>query len=162
MYQSTILLTIGCLLALLGVVALLRPRVPAALLVYLSMLTLHASTYIYVRSTYLVFWAVASSLVLLLWYYNPKGEPDGNPWSNLYIGLSALAACVMGIAIDARLMTLFTVIGGLLGQWFYSRTPRGRWQKFPQPAFFQYFCVKTLPALIATAMLGVVIVGAIS
>ena len=70
-----------------------------------------------------------------------------------------LAGCLLGMLVGARVMVLGVVLGAFVGQMAYSRTPEGKWLKFPTSTFIQYFCAKSLPAIVAVSMLGIAVEG---
>ena len=154
-HQFVVLLIVGLIALALTLVLLFKPRYPAAVPAYASLLALHASTYIYLTTSTLVFWGCAALLVALLHMLLPKGEPAASRASNLYVGLGALAGLAVGIAVSARIV----ILGTFLGLFAYSRTPKGSWLKFPTFTFIQYFCAKGLPAIVAVAIIGIAIEG---
>ena len=97
-------------------------------------------------------------MVMGLRYISPKGEPDGRITGNLYLGLGALMDCLLGM-IDPRFMLLGTIIGTIIGQIAFSRTPNGKWLLFSKSNFIQYLCAKGLPAIVAVAMMGLAVEG---
>ena len=123
------------------------------------MVLLHASYFISVKTGTFLFWGAATALVAGLAYMSPPGEPDGQRASNLYIGASAIAGCLLGIIVGARIMVLGVVLGAFVGQLAYSRTPAGRWMSQPVATFAQYFAAKCLPAIVALAQVGIAIEG---
>ena len=158
-HQFVVMLVIGIVGLALALLLLFKPRYPAAVPAYASLLALHASTYIYLTTSALVFWGCATLLVALLHMLLPKGEPAASRASNLYVGLGALAGLAVGIAVSARIVILGVILGTFLGLFAYSRTPKGSWLKFPTFTFIQYFCAKGLPAIVAVAIIGIVIEG---
>ena len=81
-----------------SLVLLFRPwKVVAAIPAFVGMVLLHMSYFIAVKTGTFVFWGVATALVAGLAYMSPPGEPDGQRASNLYIGASAIAGCLLGI-----------------------------------------------------------------
>lgn len=158
-HQFVVLLIVGLIALALTLVLLFKPRYPAAVPAYASLLALHTSTYIYLTTSTLVFWGCATLLVALLHMLLPKGEPAASRASNLYVGLGALAGLAVGIAVSARIVILGVILGTFLGLFAYSRTPKGSWLKFPTFTFIQYFCAKGLPAIVAVAIIGIAIEG---
>ena len=145
---------------LAALVLLFHPwKVVAAIPAFLGMVLLHLSYFIAVKTSTFLFWGVATALVAGLAYMSPPGEPDGQRASNLYIGSSAIAGCLLGMIVGARIMVLGVVIGAFVGQLAYSRTPAGRWMQQPVATFAQYFAAKCLPAIVAVAQVGIAIEG---
>ncbi len=155
-----ILLTLGIAMLVAAAVLLFRPsKVVAALPAFIGMLLLHLSYFIAVKTGTFLFWGTATALVAGLAYMSPQGEPDGQKASNLYIGTSAIAGCLLGMIVGARIMVLGVVLGAFVGQLAYSRTPAGRWMRQPATTFLQYFAAKCLPAIVAVAQMGIAIEG---
>ena len=86
-------------------------------------------------------------------------EPDGKLTGNLYIGLGALMGCLLGMLIEPRFMLLGTILGAIMGQVAFSRTPHGKWLLLSKSNFSQDLCAKGLPAVVAVAMIGLGIEG---
>lgn len=159
MIVQYILLALGIALAIAGLVLTVWRRWIAAVPAYAALVALHWSYFIAVPTSTFVFWGIATAMIVALAYVSPKGEPDGKKASNLYIGASTIAGCLLGFIVGPRIMVLGTVLGAVVGQLAYSRTPAGRWlQRSPQ-AFVQYFCAKGLPAIVAVAIVGIAIEG---
>ncbi|MBO4526591.1 MAG: hypothetical protein J5743_03115, partial [Victivallales bacterium] len=150
-----------CAALLAALVLLFRPWrwLVAAIPAFVGLLMLHASYYIAVPTENLIFWGVCTAMVAGLTYLSPPGEPDGRQASNLYIGASTIAGCLLGMIVGARFMVLGVVIGAFVGQLAYSRTPAGRWMRQPVTTFLQYFAAKCLPAIVAVAQVGIAIEG---
>ncbi len=154
------LLIAGAVLMVLAAVLVLRVwRVPAAVPAYLGLVSLHASTYTTFPTWVFWFYAVATLIVMTITIFTPMKEPDGRQTGNLYVGLGAMAGCLLGIMIGARWMMLGVVIGAVAGEFAYSLTPAGRWLKFSLSNFFAYFCARVLQTIVAVAMIGVAVEG---
>ena len=161
MIMQYILLTLGSLCLLLATGLVMRPcRVAAAVPAFVGLLLLHYSYYIAVPLRTFLFWGLATMMVAGIVYLSPTGEPDGNRASNLYVGLSAIAGCLLGMIVGARIMVLGVLLGAMVGLFAYSSTPAGRWLK-AQPArnMAQYFGAKCLPVIVAVALIGIAIEG---
>lgn len=160
MITQYILLALGLASLLVSLVLLFRPmRVVAAIPAFAGLVLLHLSYYIAVKGGTFAFWGVATALVAGLAYMSPPGEPDGQRASNLYIGTSAIAGCLLGMIVGARIMVLGVVLGAFVGQLAYSRTPAGKWMSQPFGTFAQYFAAKCLPAIVAVSIVGIAIEG---
>lgn len=158
-HQFIVLLIIGLICMALTLLLVFKPRFPASVPAYVALPTLHASTYIYLTTSTLVFWACATLIVAVLHMLLPKGEPATSRASNLYIALGGMVGLSVGLAINARVIILGVIVGIILGLIAYTRTPKGKWLKFPTFTFIQYFCAKGLPAIVAMAMIGIAIEG---
>lgn len=150
----------------LGITALIAaagliywPKVVAALPAYLGLCLLHWSTYITVPNKTFIFWGIATAIAAGIHYLSPAGEPDGKCTANLYVGLGAMAGCLLGIIVSARFMTLGIVLGALLGQLAYSRTPQGKWLAFPGRNFWQFAMAKSLTIMVVVCLIGIAVEG---
>lgn len=163
MITQYLLLTLGIVALLAAMVLLFRPWrwLVAAIPAFVGLVLLHLSYFIAVPTGILIFWAVCTAMVGGLAYVSPRGEPDGQRASNLYIGASAIAGCLLGMIVGARFMLLGVVLGAFVGQLAYSRTPAGRWMREPAKTFLQYFAAKCLPAIVAVAQVGIALEGII-
>ena len=160
MTLNVTLLVMGAVLMLAAVALVLRVwKVPAAVPAYVGLCLLHASTYTTFPTWVFWFYAIATVIVMALARLTPREEPDGTNTGNVYIGLGAIAGCLLGIVAGARLMMLGVVLGGIAGELAYSMTPAGKWLKFSYSNFYAYFCARVLQAIVAIAMVGVAIEG---
>lgn len=137
-----------------AIVLVLKPWFPAAVPAFLALVLLQLTPCINAPIWETVMWGIATALVVGLRYYQPSGEPDGRNTGNVYVGLGAIAGALLGLLVGREFIVAGTIIGAFMGVMGYSRTPHGRWIKFPTSTFIQYFCAKGLPAIIAIAMTG--------
>lgn len=158
----TILLIAGILCLLAALFLLIVPRFAAAVPAYVGLCLLHWSTSIFLPVRTLVFWGLVAAVCLCLNLLLPKGEPDGRPTGNIYVALGSIVGMLLGMAMEARILVLGVIIGAFVGQFAFSRTPHGKWLKFPSATFIHYFCAKSLPAIATVAMLGIAIEGFIA
>ena len=89
----------------------------------------------------------------------PGKEPAAVRRGSLFLLLGAIAGLLVGMSIDASVMILSAIIGTLIGQLFYSRTPKGRWVKFSFSTFISYFCSVGLKIIVSTAIAGIAMEG---
>ena len=159
MVTQTILFVMGliCLAAALALV--LWPKWNAAVPAFIGLLLLHFSYRIAVPWMTFAFWGVATLLTVGLFLLSPRGEPDGHRSSNLFIGFTAMAGGLLGILLAPRVMVLGVVLGAAMGQLAYSRTPAGKWMLNPSSQFWRYFAAKSLPAIVAVAIVCIAIMG---
>lgn len=159
MVTQTILLIAGavCLVAALALV--LWPRWVAAVPAFAGLVLLHLSYTIAVPTITFVFWGIATLITTGLYYLSPSGEPDGNNSSNLYVGFTAMAGGMLGIMLAPRVMVLGVILGAMMGQLAYSRTPAGKWMLSPSMLFWRYFAAKCLPAIVAVAIVCIAVMG---
>ena len=159
MVTQTILFVMGliCLAAALALV--LWPKWNAAVPAFIGLVLLHFSYRIAVPWMTFAFWGVATLLTVGLFLLSPRGEPDGHRSSNLFIGFTAMAGGLLGILLAPRVMVLGVVLGAAMGQLAYSRTPAGKWMLNPSSQFWRYFAAKSLPAIVAVAIVCIAIMG---
>lgn len=162
MVHQPILLIAGIICMIAALVLVLWPRWVAAVPAYAGMLLMHYSFYIFARTEYLIFWGVATLITVGLFYLSPKGEPDGHRASNFYVGLTAIAGGMLGILFNTpSLMVLGVIVGAIIGQLAYSRTPAGKWMLRPTSMFVRYFAAKCLPVIVAVSIVCVTVMGAV-
>ena len=85
---------------LFSLVLLFKPWIVAALPAYAGLWLLHLSTYTTFPKWVLIFYGIATAMVVGIRFMSPKGEPDGKLTGNLYIGLGALMGCLLGMLIE--------------------------------------------------------------
>ena len=159
MIIQTILLIAGVACLVAALILVLWPRWVAAVPAYVGLVLLHWSYYIAVPVVTFVCWGIATAITMGLFYLQPSGEPDGNRSSNLYVGFTAMAGGMLGILLAPRIMVLGVILGAIMGQLAYSRTPAGRWMLFPSTQFWRYFAAKCLPAIVAISIVCIAIMG---
>ena len=161
MILQYLLLVLGLAALTAALVLLYLPRrVAAAVPAYAGMLLLHWSYFIQANTGWMLFWGAATVMVAALVYMQPPGEIDGHRASNLYVASSAIAGALLGMIVDPRIMVLGIIIGAFVGQMAYSRTPDGRWMaESGGKTMLHYYAAKCLPVVIATAIIGISVVG---
>ena len=159
MVTQTILLIAGAVCLVAALVLVLWPRWVAAVPAFAGLVLLHLSYTIAVPSITFVFWGIATLITTGLYYLSPSGEPDGNSSSNLYVGFTAMAGGMLGIMLAPRVMVLGVILGAMMGQLAYSRTPAGKWMLSPSMLFWRYFAAKCLPAIVAVAIVCIAVMG---
>ena len=158
MHKILLIVGVACLIAAL--VLVLKPKWVAAVPAFIGLVLMHLSYYIAVPGMTFAFWGIATLITVGLFYLSPKGEPDGHKSSNLYVGLTALAGGMLGIILQhPAFIVLGTIIGAVVGQMAYSRTPNGKWMLFPSTTFWRYFAAKCLPAIVAVSIVCIAIAG---
>ena len=159
MVTQTILFVMGLICLATALALVLWPKWNAAVPAFIGLLLLHSSYRIAVPWMTFAFWGVATLLTVGLFLLSPRGEPDGHRSSNLYIGFTAMAGGLLGILLAPRVMVLGVVLGAAMGQLAYSRTPAGKWMLNPSSQFWRYFAAKSLPAIVAVAIVCIAIMG---
>lgn len=159
MVTQTILFVMGLICLATALALVLWPKWNAAVPAFIGLVFLHFSYRIAVPWMTFAFWGVATLLTVGLFLLSPRGEPDGHRSSNLYIGFTAMAGGLLGIMLAPRVMVLGVVLGAVMGQLAYSRTPAGKWMLNPSSQFWRYFAAKSLPAIVAVAIVCIAIMG---
>ena len=159
MVTQTILFVLGLICLATALALVLWPKWNAAVPAFIGLVLLHFSYRIAVPWMTFAFWGVATLLTVGLFLLSPRGEPDGHRSSNLYIGFTAMAGGLLGIMLAPRVMVLGVVLGAVMGQLAYSRTPAGKWMLNPSSQFWRYFAAKSLPAIVAVAIVCIAIMG---
>lgn len=149
----------GGLLVLAGLVLEVRNFVLSTIVGYAGLLVLHFTRCINMVDSSLLFWGAAALLSCGIAILSPREEPHGSRGGNMYLLLGAVAGLLVGMSIDASIMILSAIIGTLLGQLFYARTPKGSWVKFSFSIFIHYFCAVGLKTIVSTAIVGIAVEG---
>ncbi len=110
-------------------------------------------TAVHATSTPLIFWGIATVIVLILQYLLPKNISTSRRGVG-YIAGAALAGTFVGLAISHEWMIIGAVAGAILGGIAYSRTPAGSVMEFPSSKFLNYLCAKGLPAVVTMSIVG--------
>lgn len=161
MVTHTILLIAGIICLVAAIVLVLWPRWIASVPAFAGLVLMHYSYFIEVKTMTFIFWGIATLLTVGLFYLSPKGEPDGNRASNLYVGFGAMAGGMLGILLAPRILALGVILGAAMGQLAYSRTPAGKWMLNPSSMFWRYFKAKCLPAIVAVSIVCIAVMGVI-
>ena len=159
MVTQTILFVMGLICLATALALVLWPKWNAAVPAFIGLVLLHFSYRIAVPWMTFTFWGVATLLTVGLFLLSPRGEPDGHRSSNLFIGFTAMAGGLLGILLAPRVMVLGVVLGAAMGQLAYCRTPAGKWMLNPSSQFWRYFVAKSLPAIVAVAIVCIAIMG---
>ena len=150
---------LGCAVIACGVVSEAFGFVLSSLTAYAGLLLLHFFGCINLTDSSLAFWGVASLLASSIAILSPRSEPGGSRHGNSYLLLGAAAGLLVGMSIDASVMTLSAIIGTILGQLFYCQTPTGKWVKFSFHIFIRYLCSVGLKIIVSIAIAGVAVMG---
>ena len=159
MYVDLIVPVIGSVVIATGLLSEVRGFSFSSALAYAGMLVLHLCGYINLVDSSLAFWGIAALLACGIALLSPREEPGGAGKGNLYLLLGAVAGLLVGMSIDASVMTLSAIIGTILGQLFYCQTPTGKWVKFSFHIFIRYLCSVGLKIIVSIAIAGVAVMG---
>ena len=92
----------------------------------------------------------------------PRKERGRRFGGVLYIAVAAVAGALIGMAFGSRYVTLAIIVGALLGEFAYLKTPRGRAGGFSFSEFYKYFCSEALNIIVTVAQLRLIVEGAVS
>ena len=159
MISQYILLALGFAAWAASLVFIFKPRWWAAPLAWLALLLLHLSYYIGVHTDTFIFWGIAAALAAGMTYLRPNVDDATLSASNLYIAVSAIAGCLLGMLLGARMMVLGVIVGAFIGLMAFTRTPAGRPLRLAYSDFLYYFCAKCLPVIVTVAIDGIAIEG---
>ena len=143
----TALSIITIILSLAAVVATFVPRIPSVAAAYAALVCAHLAGAIYVDAKILIFWGVASAIVLGLRVLQPK----------------ALVMTAIGYMISptAASVILCASAGAVLGAIAYMRTPAAPSIAIASSRFVEYLCAKGLPCVVTTSMAAIAIASLI-
>lgn len=150
--STAIILAIFFVLQIGAVVLTFRSSRFAVLAAYAGMVGIALSLSLE-ATTSLIFWGVATLIVLGLEYLLPKNVVSSRRGVG-YIAGAALAGAFVGLAISHEWMVVGSAVGAILGGIAYSRTPVGTIMEFPSSKFLNYLCAKGLPAVITMCIIG--------
>lgn len=159
MYVDLIVPVIGSVVIATGLLSEVRGFSFSSALAYAGMLVLHLCGYINLVDSSLAFWGIAALLACGIALLSPREEPGGAGKGNLYLLLGSVAGLLVGMSIDASVMILSAIIGTLLGQLAFSKTPRGKWIKFSFSNFIHYFCAAGLKTIVTISLTGIAVEG---
>ncbi len=154
--MTTTFIIVGALLLSAAVVLQFRPLMPASLAAYASLWMFQWSGVLAFPSSTMLFWGLATLLVLGLDRLLPAAITRGVDGRG-YICGGALAGMVVGMLISPTGIILGAAIGAFLGAMAYSRTPVGKALPFPSAGFLRFLCARGLPAVVTVSMVGVVL-----
>lgn len=152
---SITLMIIGNLLLAYATVAIFFPRMLAAIPAFLGMTLLWLGNCIYLPVSNIIFWGVATILVVVNHYLLPQAIRNTRAGVG-YIAGGALVGLSVGLTLlDRASLVGGAVLGAVLGAIAFSRTAAGRPMDFPSSKFFNYLGAKGIPAVVALSMVGI-------
>lgn len=108
----------------------------------------------------LVFWSVASLLVIALDFMLPRSISRSTRGLG-YIAGGTLAGLFTGVLISPSWLVAGAVLGAMAGGMAYALTPEGRILRFPSAGFLNYLCAKGLPAVVNLSVATLTMIHAI-
>lgn len=156
----TNLLTIFSLvLAGIAVSSCFIPRFPAAIASFIALVLVYfGSAAIPLGSQTLIFWGIATIIVVALNYLQPKALTAARQ-GHAYVTGGTLIGTLLGYLAGpvTAYFIIGSAIGAFLGAWAYMRTPASPHLPITSRPFTQYLCAKGLPAIVSFSMAAIVI-----
>lgn len=138
--------------SLAGLAMLFVPRLPAVAASFLALLCARFAGAVYVSVSVLVYWAVASAIVMLLRNLQRRKVASGR--GNAYVAGGTIAGALVGFALtpSTAAVILGAAAGAFIGAVAYMRTPAGPRYAIGSGSFIQFLCATGLQSVVATAM----------
>ena len=153
--MSTFCLIIGLLLMAGALVLAFRPVIPSVLFCYAAMWILDAGDIVVVSSNSLMFWGMATLMVLLI---NMAQSANRRIVSGQgYVAIGTLAGAVVGMLMSHAGIILGAAIGASMGLVAYCRTPEGRVVQFPSREFVKRLASIGLPMIVAMSIFATIL-----
>ena len=152
---SQILLVCAMIMYLGGILLTFRPLFPAVIPTYCGMWLLKLSGFAAISGSTMLWWGVASAIVVGLIYLLPRDISSSRRGLG-YISAGTLAGAAVG-AIASTITSIIAgaVVGALLGTLAYSRTADGRELATAGNRFVNYAMAKAMPAVINFTMTAI-------
>lgn len=149
---------ITLILSLAAVAAMFFPRIPAVLAAYAALVCAHFAGAVFVTPKVLIFWGVASAIVLGLRAIQPPALAAERRGSR-YVALAAIVGVVLGFVLSPTSATVITggVVGAFFGAMAFNLSPAGPRMPLASTPFFEYLGAKGLPAVVTAAMAAIAV-----
>ncbi|MDE6308796.1 MAG: DUF456 domain-containing protein [Muribaculaceae bacterium] len=154
--MATLCIILGSLLMCGAITLVFRPIFPGSILAYAGLWAFHFSGYFPVTMQELLFWGVATVLVVCADKLLPRSNAMALSGRG-YVGVGTLAGMIVGMLMASAGIILGAVIGAFLGAMAFSRTPQGRTLDFPSSTFVRFLCSRGLPAVITFSQIGLIL-----
>lgn len=158
---TPVLITLTYILAIAGLAAMFVPRLPSVIASCAALVCAHFAGAVYVYAKILIYWSVATAIILGLRILQPL--PPVNGTARWYISLGAIAGAFTGYAIapTASAIIISSAIAAFLGGAFYMRTPKAPAYPVASGPFVQFICALGLPAVVTASMSAIAIASVI-
>lgn len=149
---SDIYIIFTYIFSLAGVAMLFVPRLPAVAASFLALLCARLAGASYVSVSVLVYWAVASAIVMLLRNLQRRKAASGR--GNACVATGTIADALVGFALtpSTAAVIIGSAAGAFIGAMAYMRMPAGPRYAVGSGSFIQFLCATGLQAVVATAM----------
>ena len=153
---------IAFVLAGMGVGGSFLPRFPGAVCGYAAMVCMYFTGNVYYSGKVMIFWAVATVIVLGLNMLQPRALTMARQ-GHAYVSGGALVGVVLGylVAPMASAIILGGAVGAFFGAFAYMRTPKSPRFDVTSSEFVQYLCAKGLPCVVTMSMAALTVASAL-
>lgn len=157
----TVFQILSIALASIAIITCFYPRIPSVLASWLGMLSAHFAGAAYINGKVLLFWGIASMIVLMLNYLQPKAlsrTRAGVP----YVVTGTIAGIAVGYACapTAASFIIGAIAGAFLGSVAFMTLPKGP-KEYRLTRIPQYLCAKGLPAVVSCSQAAIVLATAL-
>lgn len=137
-------------------------RVSAALIAYGAMICAHCSGGVGIHTPQLVFWGVATAIVLALRLLVGDGFTDRRA-ARAYVAGAAAAGAFVGVLVSPTSAgaIIGSAAGAFMGSLAYARTPAGRGSGLTGKRFVDFLAGKGLPCVVGTSIIAITTVSVI-
>lgn len=146
------------ILSLAAVVAMFVPRLPAVPAAYAALVCAHFDGAVYINEKILIFWGVATAIVLGLRALQPKAIVLAKG-GQAYVAVATLVGTLLGYLASATAAAIIIggAVGSFLGATAYMRTPASPRLPLTSQGFVEYICAKGLPSVVTASMVAITI-----
>lgn len=129
-----------------------RPLIPASLLSYVAMWILGYSEYATFSKDTLIFWGMATIIVLII--NSSQAHNTSNSNGTGYITSGSFVGCIVGMLTSHAGIILGAALGAIAGFVAYCHTPKGSAIKLPSKEFISQLAAKGLPTVVTMSTIG--------
>lgn len=155
------LFIIGSLLLVAGVVASFMSFRWTAAIAWLGLYLSHLSKMIYIPRSQLLFWAAAAILTVGINTLLPR-DISRRQHGLAYIAAGSIVGIFIAIMLSGDKIIPGSIVGAIIGAIAYSRTPQGRFLRFPSTVFINHLAAKGLPTVVAQSIAGIALASYIA
>lgn len=153
--MATLCLILGIILLIGSIVMAYRPWIPSVILSFVAMWILNYSHYITLSNNTILFWGIATMLVLLIRMGQTQDKPNSKGIG--YIATGALVGCVVGMLMSNSGIILGATLGAFMGLLAFCRTPNGKELHFPSKEWIMQLASKGLPIIVSMSIIGTIL-----
>lgn len=156
------ILVLSLIFAAASIVLSYMSKWTAVLAAYAALCAGCLSGYASESAAQLVFWAVASLMVVGICYLLPQNVRDSRVGVG-YMATGSMAGTFIGMLVNSLAgVVTATALGMFFGVLAFSRLADGERLDFPSRKFLNYMCAKGLPLVVTFSMLGLLCMQLIS